>query len=243
MKKNKIACGVIALLLTGLTAGCGNQIPELSEQEHDLVVEYAADVVLEHDKNYQSKLVDLSQVHEIVHEAALEDIAEDENTESANEDETGADDVTVTDNTQEAEVQNVTMEDFLKLENVKLTYTGYEIDDFYPRQGDALYFIMEATEGSKLLVLKFLAENTSGSELNLDIAKTETRFRIAADGIEKNALTTMLLNDLAYYQGTIAPGESVELALVCEIPEEQTEVSNLELTMRSVDDSATISLD
>lgn len=240
MKKNKITCSAMVLLLAGVMAGCGNQIPELSEQEHDLVVEYAAGVVLEHNRGYQSKLVDLSLVHELVHEATPEDTPEEENAEISDEGETGTEDVTVTDNTQAD--QNVTMEDFLKLEGVKFTYSGYEIDDIYPEQGDDLYFIMEATAGNKLLVLKFLAENTSGADVNLDIAKTETRFKIAADGVVKNALTTMLLNDLAYYQGTIAPGESVELALVCEIPEEQTEVSTLELTMRSVDDSATISL-
>ena len=136
----------------------------------------------------------------------------------------------------------MTLEEFLKLDDVKFTYNGYELDNFYPQQGEELYFIMEATQGSKLLVLKFLAENTSGTEINLDIAKTETRFKIIADGVGKNALTTMLLNDLTYYQGTIAPGENVELVLVCEIPEEQTEISTLELTIKSVDDSATISL-
>lgn len=241
VKKNKITCSIMALLLAGLTAGCGNEIPDLSEQEQELVVEYAAGVVLKHNRNYKSRLVDLSLVHDI-HETAPENTSEEENTESSNGEETVTEDVTVTDNTGEAEAENVTIEDFLQLEGVKFTYTGYEIDDSYPEQGDELYFIMDATEGSKLLVLKFLVENTSSAEVNLDIAKTETRFKINADGVQKNALTTMLLNDLAYYEGTIAPGESVELALICEIPAEQTEVSALELTMKSVDDSATISL-
>ena len=62
------------------------------------------------------------------------------------------------------------------------------------------------------------------------------------NGEEKNALTTLLLNDLAYYQGTLAPGENVELVLICEIPAEQAEViTSLALTMKN-DETATISL-
>ncbi|RKI90208.1 hypothetical protein D7V94_15245 [Parablautia intestinalis] len=241
MKKNKMKYGVIVLLVALLTTGCGNKIPELSEQEQELVVEYAREVVLKHDKNYQSRLVDLSLEQENVNEAEPETPSEEEDEASSDAKETDGQEVSVTDNTQ-TEVQNVTLEEFLKLDDVKFTYNGYELDNFYPQQGEELYFIMEATQGSKLLVLKFLAENTSGTEINLDIAKTETRFKIIADGVGKNALTTMLLNDLTYYQGTIAPGENVELVLVCEIPEEQTEISTLELTIKSVDDSATISL-
>ena len=241
MKKNKMKYGVIVLLVALLTTGCGNKIPELSEQEQELVVEYAREVVLKHDRNYQSRLVDLSLEQENVNEEEPETPSEEEDEASSDAKETDGQEVSVTDNTQ-TEVQNVTLEEFLKLDDVKFTYNGYELDNFYPQQGEELYFIMEATQGSKLLVLKFLAENTSGTEINLDIAKTETRFKIIADGVGKNALTTMLLNDLTYYQGTIAPGENVELVLVCEIPEEQTEISTLELTIRSVDDSATISL-
>ncbi|WP_289284859.1 hypothetical protein [Parablautia intestinalis] len=241
MKKNKMKYGVIVLLVALLTTGCGNKIPELSEQEQELVVEYAREVVLKHDRNYQSRLVDLSLEQENVNEEEPETPSEEEDEASSDAKETDGQEVSVTDNTQ-TEVQNVTLEEFLKLDDVKFTYNGYELDNFYPQQGEELYFIMEATQGSKLLVLKFLAENTSGTEINLDIAKTETRFKIIADGVGKNALTTMLLNDLTYYQGTIAPGENVELVLVCEIPEEQTEISTLELTIKSVDDSATISL-
>ena len=232
---------VIVLLAALLTTGCGNKIPELSEQEQELVVEYAREVVLKHDRNYQSRLVDLSLEQENVNEAEPEVPSEEEDEASSDAKEADGQEVSVTDNTQ-TEVQNVTLEEFLKLDDVKFTYNGYELDNFYPQQGEELYFIMEATQGSKLLVLKFLAENTSGTEINLDIAKTEARFKIIADGVGKNALTTMLLNDLTYYQGTIAPGGNVELVLVCEIPEDQTEISTLELTMKSVDDSATISL-
>ena len=102
---------------------------------------------------------------------------------------------------------------------------------------------MSATEGSKLLVLKFLVNNISGEEIELDMTKGQTRYKVNIDGMEENTLTTMLLDDMAYYSGTLAAGESVELVLVCEVPDEKaTEIGTLQLKMKNVDNSATISL-
>ena len=53
----------------------------------------------------------------------------------------------------------------------------------------------------------------------------------------------MLLNDLAYYNGMLAAGESAELVLICEVPVEQSEnISSLALVLKNVDNEATISL-
>ena len=83
----------------------------------------------------------------------------------------------------------------------------------------------------------------STQEKDLNFAQSQTRYKIVVDGAEHNALTTMLLNDLAYYQGVLAPQESVELVLVGEVPAEGADqISSLELTMKSVDETATISL-
>ena len=106
----------------------------------------------------------------------------------------------------------------------------------------SLFFVMNATEGNKLLVLKFQAENLSDGENSLDIAQSGTRFKIVVNGTEKNALTTMLLNDLAYYQKTLNAGESQEVVLICEIPESE-EVSSLGLVMKNEETSTEISLE
>ena len=165
--------------------------------------------------------------------------AEKENEEA----ESTSSDVEVIDNTGEAAQQNPsTIEEFLKLDSVKFTYTGHETDSLYPEQGEELFFVMNATEGNKLLVLKFQAENLSDGENSLDIAQSGTRFKIVVNGTEKNALTTMLLNDLAYYQKTLNAGESQEVVLICEIPESE-EVSSLGLVMKNEETSTEISLE
>lgn len=247
MKRQVISSAVI-LLTAALATGCGNAIPSLNDQQQELVVEYAAGIVRKYDQNHESKLVELTLEQEAEMTAPEEEIPENPTTdekENADMDqqEEALEEVTVIDNTQE--LADVSIESFLNLDSVKITYTGCETYDFYPEEGeeDELYFVMNATEGNKLLVLKFLTENISGAETTLDIGQSETRFTLMVNGERKNALTTMLLNELAHYQGTLAPGESTELVLICEIANEQADATpTLELTLKSVDDIATISL-
>ena len=247
--KKKVIGGLSILLSAIFAAGCGNEIPELNEQEQELVVEYAVGTLLKYDKNYETKLVELTLDQELEdaetavtkEEKKNDDQVNKEDDASISDQEDSMSDVTVIDNTQPQ--VDATIESFLKLDNIKFTYTGYETDDFYPEQSDEYYFIINATEGNKLLVLKFAAENFSGMETELNIAQSETRFKIVINGEEKNALTTMLLNDMVYYQGVLAPGENKELVLICEIADEQVEmISSLELILKSVDEIATISL-
>ena len=247
--RKKAIC-VSTLILAVSATACGNKIPDMSSQQEELVVEYAADVLLKHSKNYDSKLVELSEVREAeAREAAMqqaireytrqEEQAEQEKAEM----ESSTDDVEVIDNTGEASVQNAaSIEDFLQLDSVKFTYKGYETGSLYPEQGEELFFVMNATEGNQLLILKFQAENLSDAENALDIAQTQTRFRILVNGAQKNALTTMLLNDLAYYQGTLAPNDSQELVLICEVPEGE-EIESLSLVLRGTDSTTEISLE
>lgn len=256
--KKRMICTAGVILAVSVT-GCGNAIPEMSEQQEELVVEYASDVLLRHSKNYGSKLVDLSLVQEAderkaemeralaaakTMEAEAEDTQEDGSEEAAEPENK----VEVIDNTGGATSESTpgaaSIEEFLQLDSVKISYTGFSTEDFYPDQGEELFFVMNATEGNKLLILKFQTENLSGSELALDIAQSNTRFKIAVNGVEKNALTTLLPNDLANFKGTLNGGESMEMVLVCEVPaEEAGEIASLEVVLKGTEDALTISLD
>lgn len=235
----------LPLIMTGIwLAGCGNAIPEMTMEQQELVVEFAASELLKYDVNYQSKLTapePEQQPEEEQGEQPKEPLIEEE---TLPEEIIADTDVTIVDNTGTVEAQNISIADFLDLTGVEISYAGYETVDTYP-EGEAkeAYFFMSATEGNKLLVLRFSALNVSGEELSIDLAKSQTRYKIILNGTEKNALTTMLLNDMAYYQGTLAANESIELVLLCEIQDDQTEfIDTLQLKIKSVDDSATISL-
>lgn len=247
MKKSWMRA-LAAVIVGSCLTGCGNKIPDMTEQQQALVVEYAASELLKYDTNYQSKLTVLeleAQPEEIESEEPEEkEIAQEEQKSSLEEGATN-EDITIIDNTGEAEAQNITIESFLELDGVEISYDGYETVSSYPetKAEDEVYFFMSATEGNKLLVLKFCVENISGKELELDMTKGQTRYKVNIDGAEENTLTTMLLDDMAYYCGTLAAGESVELVLVCEVPAEKAAaIGTLQLKMKNVDKSATISL-
>ena len=52
------ATGITAAILTAslLLSGCGNQIPDMTEEEQAMIVSYAAEVVERHDSNHPSRL-------------------------------------------------------------------------------------------------------------------------------------------------------------------------------------------
>ena len=224
MKNKKMKPFIILLAGTLIVSlnGCGNTIPSLSEEQEALVVEYASTAVLKHDANYQGKLVDLSTlkneeetpVEETMQAPAEEaDIPkEPEQMQEPQQDVFSAEQA-------EAEIQ-ADAEQILGLQDVSLTYSGYEVDEFYPKNGNEIYFVMNATPGNNLLVVKFTLRNLLNEEQDIQIQPGTVRVKIIMNGEEENALTTMLLNDLATYQGTLGPNEETELVVVGEYPVE-----------------------
>lgn len=242
----KVLVGVLVGIAGMGLMGCGSTIPEMTKEQQELVVEYAAGEVLKFDKNHTFKLTDLEEAEEeakeeqATAEAVPAENGEDEEDAPDKQEGILPDDVTVIDKEQE----NVSIEQFLGLDDIQITYTGFEVADSYPSDSDEeVYFYMDATQNRKLLVLKFDLKNTSAGEKDVDLAASQVRYKIIVDGLALNALTTLLLNDMAYFQGTLAAGESAEVVVVGEVALEQADqVEALELVMKSVDDTATISL-
>lgn len=222
-KKTKPFITILTGAMIMSLCGCGNAIPSLSEEQEALVVEYASTAVLKHDANYQGKLVDLSAITneeevppEEITQAPAEETNIPEEPAPVQEPQPEADSAAQ----QEEEVQ-VNAEQILGLQNVSLICSGYEVDEFYPKNGNEIYFVMNATPGNNLLVVKFTLKNLLNEEQDIQIQPGTVRVKINLNGEEKNALTTMLLNDLATYQGTLGPDEETELVVVGEYPVEE----------------------
>ncbi len=228
MKNKKMRPFIILLAGTLIVSlsGCGNTIPALSEEQEALVVEYASTAVLKHDANYQGKLVDLSTLkneEETPEEETMQATAEETDIPKEPEQMQEPQQDVLSAEQAEAEIQ-ADAEQILGLQDVSLTYSGYEVDEFYPKNGNEIYFVMNATPGNNLLVVKFTLRNLLNEEQNIQIQPGTVRVKIIMNGEEKNALTTMLLNDLATYQGTLGPNEETELVVVGEYPVEDLQV-------------------
>lgn len=238
MKKIKILlCGLgIACALTG----CGRTV-ELTEEENEIITEYAVGLLLKYDKYYTDHLVELSDYEEETDSAEQEeDVLPEEEPEVEEPDIV---DTPVIDATEEAQAS--TIEEFYGIEGVAFQYTGYDLKDEYPditEDSTELAFVMDATDGMKLLVLKFQAVNLSGVETELNMLNYGTKIRVAVNGESpKSALSTMLLNDLQTYRGILGADGLAELVAVIEVPD-GTSVDSLSIILRNDTDSTTLLL-
>lgn len=242
MKKISILlCGIgIACALTG----CGNEImPELTQEENDIITEYAVGLLLKYDKYHSSHLVDLTAYEEEQDSAKAEELEENNVEPEEIQDEPSIDNTEVIDVSEEHSASSI--EEFYGIEGFSFQYTGYDLKNEYPeteQDSEAAFFAMQATPGTQLLVLKFQVVNNSGMERELNMLNCGMKSRVSVnDESSKSVLSTMLLNDIQTYKGTIEANASTELVAIVEVPE-GTNVGNVSIQLRSDDDSALISL-
>lgn len=225
----KLLCGITA---AALLTGCGSAMPELTQEETDLISEYAVGVLLKYDKYHSSRLVDTAAYDTVEEEAQEEEPEEPVQTEP--EEEAPVDDTPVVDVSQEQEtVLPATIEEYYNIPDFTFQYTGYELQNYPPNtDGDDLFFAMDATDGMQLLVLKFTATNTSASDQTLNMLGYGARFRVSVNGeSSQGALATMLLNDMQTYDEVVPAGSAVELVSIVEVPQSSA-VDTIEFVLR-----------
>lgn len=230
--------------------GCGtfeSKIPTLTDEQQELVVEYATEVLLHYDRLNGDKIrpVKYSVVTDegnTLSEEDYENKLKDDMTADAGltlpENDTPSDDagteVVVTDNTVEEPVVSSfsSVSDCFGLSGVSIEPVGYEITDFYP-QSPTEYFVMNATDGNRLVILRFKLTNTSGTDMRVDVPYGDVKYKITLNGNTKNALTTLLVNDLGTYSRDLLAGESEEVVLVGEFESADADnISSLSLAIK-----------
>ncbi len=236
-----ILCGIAASLLM---TGCG-AMPDLTQEETELISEYAVGVLLKYDKSHGSRLVDISAYD------VAEDISEPEETPEEPIPEEVPEDLPETTQTvdvsqDEIETEPVisSVEEYYGIPNVAIQFTGYELTDSYPNaEGEGnLFFSMDATPGTQLLVLKFQASNTGNEDQAMDMLGHGARFRVSVNGeASKGALATMLLNDMQTFNEVIPLGSSVELVSIVEVPRDIS-INSIDFIMRGNEENATLRL-
>lgn len=232
--KGKI-CMITAALVLGLT-GCGeNQIPDLTNAEIQAIGEYIAITMMKYDLNNKSRLMELSVLD--IEESVLEENGETEDSVGMGP----VDDTPVVNAPgAEAETENpvrqeeYSMEEVMGLpEGMTVAFQGQEVYDSYPEEGD--FFSMSASEGKKLLVLRFSVSNGTAQDQEMDMLASDAAFHVTVNGeYTRRALTTMLLDDMTTFVGTIPAQGSVETVLVVEMGQETaSHISSLSLTVKN----------
>ena len=249
----------VGIFLCGITAaicmtGCGSIMPDLTEEETEIISEYASGVLLKYDRVYRSRLMDMSEYEEEENKKAEREAARAaererqeaaEAEESASEEESTSNGTKVIDASQDEETPAppATIEESYEIENFTIKYSGYELVESYPSNTEEeIFFAMDATEGMQLLVLKFTVSNAGAAEQEIDMLGYGARFKVSVNGgSSENALSTMLLNDLQTYKGVVPAGSGVELVSIVEVPQ-STAIETIDFVLRGAEGSAVINL-
>lgn len=215
-----------------MTTACGNQIPEMTEQESAMVTQYAANLLLSYSGAYQSRLVDTSQkpeTDETVENAPApvqqENPSNEEPVEMEKPQEVEGSDEAVGDDTRQ-EVQ-LTIAQVLGMEGVSVEYTGYRLCDSYPEESAApedMFFAMSAAQDSKLLVLDLSVINTGTDVVQCNTLNIPAKYKVVLNGEHtQNALITMLADDFSAIDMQVQAGETVHAVIITEISQERAD--------------------
>lgn len=254
MKKKGVLCSILMGILL-LFTGCRNPfdyMPDLTEEESAVIAEYTAGILIKHDK-HAGRLASDTQIAEAdareklrqeniaaFHKTAEEDTQEKQ--QDANEKTPAASGSGEA--AQMEEIPFAGIAQFCQADGFMIDYAGYTISESYPpvEEGD-MVFSMDAGPGNKLLVLQFTAKNETAEDKELDILDKNIKFRVSInEGRMESILTTLLLDDLSSYKGTVPAGESIPLVLVKEVPEAE-EITTISLMLKNEAESTTTLLE
>ncbi len=223
MNKRKLFAFLTVISLILPLAGCFNKIPELTEEEETKVVRYMADAVLEHDVNYQARLLSEEEKQKALEEEArkeeeLKKIVEQEKVEKEEKKaENTPDEVTTSYASKSYEVDYIN--DYLGLDNIEFELVSEETSPKYPISSGDLGFAFTASDNNKLLVLKFRITNVSSDSAELNLSQKNVKYKAYInDDIKASSVMVPLDGVLNVFHETIESGTSKEGDLIFEIP-------------------------
>lgn len=217
----KVILALMCILMSASLTGCAVDVGDfdLTESEEEAIVGYAADLLLKYDVNYQNNIVDTSKQRELrARVAAIKELnakAREEGSDSETSSNTNSKD---SGNKEVKELGAASGEQNLSValaqNDFNIEYKGVESCTSY---SSGEMFSLDASAGKELLVLHFDIANTAAEEKQCNIINQNPMFSLVVNNSErKKALTTILLNDLATVDETIAPGEHYDSVVVFE---------------------------
>ena len=248
MRRRLLICSVVLGMAMSL-CGCGlmPEIPELTEEQTNLITEYSAGLILKHQSvNYgllseeelaeaermeaeakarEEKNKQLAQEYLERTEAARKE-KEEKKKSKKDKDTTDVEEVAPIG---PAEISNGKLAEFCGIDGFDVSYAGYDLVDSYPGDGSDNMFAIGAPDDKKLCVVKLNVSNTSGQDADFSMFDRKSSFKLNVNGSESyNNDTTLLMDDFSMYKGTIEAGKATQMILVFEI-DGGTDISTLSM--------------
>lgn len=188
-----------------------------TEEQEDVIANYAAEVVLKHDVEHKYNYYD-SVSNKNFEEETTVVIEEEQTTVSVPSviPDVPGEIVDNNDNTSHGISDSSSISTAFELPaGVNAEFTDYMITDVYPTESSKDVFVMKAVANSKLLVLKFKITNTNQTDVDVNFMANEKKYRGIVDDSKKyNAQLTLLSDALNTYEGKISANSSKELVLI-----------------------------
>ena len=216
MKKHKSI--MVALALSLLLGGCGTPMHEITAEEEELIVHYAAYILAKH--NIQQK-DGMSGIY-IPDDFDNTQKPQQEETEST-EPETEVEPEGDAQSTEEEQVpveQGVSLATVIGHEELQVVYEGSYLADNYI-EGEA--YSVDATPGNTFYVMKIKISNTTDKDVEVDNASVNLIFKLVSGDLKVKSEVTFLATDFSTYRGSIKAGETVETILLFEVPKSNAE--------------------
>lgn len=229
MKHNRIAFLLLTLFLMLSLCGCVNG-PDISEEQSDLVAEYAAGVLLRYSNQYDRRLITKEQIEKENQKKNADSTATPETTVAPSATPTpvpsSADEPVPDGSGTEAQVTErptVALNEIYRVEGVDFSYQSYRFCKKYNSQ-------IRAEDGQTLLVVEFNVKNQSGKKKKVSLGKKKISYKLTVDNSEYQPSISILENmGLNYLDTTIPAGKSENAVLIFRMAEERKEATAISL--------------
>ena len=239
-----VLCMLMVTVLSILLCGCNNKVPDLTPEQTALISEYATHLLVKHSELSERNLLDERELEEGIaieeqereRQLKAEEIAQTYlNAEAEMVEDVISEKDSENEGSQNEVIPSQTIAEFWGEDSFVIDYNSYELCESYPTDNsEDIYMAMDATPGNQLCIIKFLVQNVLSEDNEINMIGKKGKYLLRMNNGETVfSQTTMLLDDLSAYNGTIAGNSSEQMVLVFEVDDAITQMESAELVMKS----------
>lgn len=215
-----------------MLAGCA-QGRNLSEEQQDLVAEYSAGVLLQHEDSYERRLLKQEELAETA-QPTVTASSTPKSTPSHAPDRGSA-------SGEEETVKEISLNTLYGVPGMDVTYQSYTICREYPKKNSV--FQLTAKKGERLLVVKYKVKNTTSKSLKVNLINRQIGYTMNLDGTEYEPTIAIQKNGgLNYLKTTIKPHSSQQAIVVYSIPKASSNPEHIVVTVKDKDHIHTLNI-
>lgn len=216
----KIILSIVLLCVCMGFCGCSLMEP-VSDKDMDAIAAYSAKMVAKYNTKQKDGVVFIDESDELKSMEKEKEKAKANTTNSTNSSKSS----NSTSGNATQTTPPVALAAALGINGVDFAFQGVEVKDSYTTN----VYDMSPNPGSKFLVMKFKATNTSGQDANIDILSLSPKFKATINGsANANNDLTLMPEDLSTFKGTLKANESRDLIILFQFKD--ADLSNIQGT-------------